>query len=101
VTKKSTSEPNKCKGVVDLFYGNGVVHLEFVPHGQIANGQIYLEVMNQLREAKRRKRPEGWRNKTWMLYHENATAHTSLVSEFLAKYETTVAPQQPYSRFGP
>jgi transposase len=54
--------------------------------------------MKQLREAERRKRPEGLRNKTWMLHHDNAPAHTSiLVSEFLAKYETTVVSQPPYS----
>jgi transposase len=53
--------------------------------------------MKSLREAERRKRPEGWRNKTWMLHEDSAHAHMSLVSEFLAKYETTVVPQLPYS----
>jgi hypothetical protein len=53
--------------------------------------------MKWLREAERRKRPEGRRNKTWMLHHDNAPAHTSLVSEFLVKYETTVVPQLSYS----
>jgi hypothetical protein len=53
-----------------------------------------LEVMKRLREAERRKTPE-WRNKTWMLHHNNATAHTSLlVREFLAKHETTVVPKR-------
>jgi hypothetical protein len=50
--------------------------------------------MKHLREAGRRKRPEGWTNKTWMLHYDNAPAHTSLlISEFLAKYETTAVPQ--------
>jgi transposase len=54
--------------------------------------------MRRLREAERRKRPEGWRNKTWMLHHDKAPAHTSLlVHEFLAKHEMTVIPQPPYS----
>jgi transposase len=54
--------------------------------------------MKRLREAERRKRPEGWRKKTWMLHHDNAPAHTSpLVREFLAKHETTVVAQPPYS----
>jgi transposase len=51
-----------------------------------------------LREAKRRKRPEGWRNNTWMLHHNSAPAQTSLlIREFLAKHKTTVVPQPPYS----
>jgi hypothetical protein len=53
--------------------------------------------MKHLREAERRKWPVGWRNKTWMLHHDNAPAHTSLlVCEFLAKHETVV-PQPTYS----
>jgi hypothetical protein len=33
-----------------------------------------------------------------MLHHDNAPAHTSLfIREFLAKHETTVIPQPPYS----
>jgi transposase len=42
--------------------------------------------------------PEGWRNKTWMLHHDHGPAHMSLlVCEFLAKHETTVFPQPPYT----
>jgi len=46
----------------------------------------------------RRKRPEAWTNNTWMLHHDNAPAHTSLlIREFLTKHETTVVSQPPYS----
>ena len=39
-----------------------------------------------------------WTNKTWMLHHDNAPPHASLlIREFLAKQETTVVPQPPYS----
>jgi hypothetical protein len=48
------------------------------------------------KEAEGRKRPESWGNKTWMLHHDNASAHTSLlVSEFLTEHETTGVPQSP------
>ena len=44
------------------------------------------------------KRPEAWTNKTWTLHHDNAPAHASLlIREFLAKQETIVVPQPPYS----
>jgi hypothetical protein len=47
---------------------------------------VLLEVMKCLREAERRKRPEGWRNKTWMLHHNNTPAHTSLlIREFFGE----------------
>ena len=52
----------------------------------------------RLREAVRRKRPEAWTNKTWMLHHDNAPAHASLlIREFLAKQDAIVVPQPPYS----
>jgi len=55
-------------------------------------------VMKRFREAVRRKRPEAWTNKTWMLHHDNAPAHASLlIREFLAKQDTIVVPQPPYS----
>jgi hypothetical protein len=58
--------------------------------------------MKRLREAGRRKRPEGWRNKTWMLHRDNAPAHTLLlITECLEKYKMTVVPQPPYSTFDP
>jgi len=54
--------------------------------------------MKRLREAVRRKRPEAWTNKTWMLHHDNVPAHASLlIREFLAKQDKIVVPQSPYS----
>jgi hypothetical protein len=43
---------------------------------QTVNGQFYLAVMKHLGEAERRKRLEGWRNKTWMMHQDNWPDHT-------------------------
>jgi hypothetical protein len=96
-TKKSTSESLKREGDVDsFFYWKGIVHHEFVPRGETVNKEFYLKVMKRLSEAVRRKRPEAWTNKTWMLHHDNAPPQASLfIREFLAKQETTVMPQHP------
>jgi len=56
-----------------------------------------------LREAVRRKRPEAWTNKSWMLHHDKAPAHVSLlIHEFLTKHETddSCTPAAFLSRFG-
>jgi len=46
----------------------------------------------------RRKRPELWENQTWMLHHDNAPAHTSLlICSYLAKHQTSIAPHPTYS----
>ena len=98
-TKKSTSLSLKCEGDVDSFFDwKGIVHHEFVPRGEAVNKEFYLKVMKRLREAVGRKRPETGTNKTWMLHHDNAPPHASLlILEFLANQETIVVPQPPYS----
>ena len=81
-----------------FFYSEGVVHYEFLSQGRTVNKEYYLEVMQRLREAVRKKRPDAWRENQWMLQHDNAPAHSSfLVRDFLAKHATTVLPQSPYS----
>ncbi|UYV68238.1 hypothetical protein LAZ67_5003570 [Cordylochernes scorpioides] len=76
----------------------GVVHHEFLPQSRTVNKEYYLQVMRNLREAIRQKRPDLWKNKNWLLRHDNAPAHTSLlVRAFLAKNNTLMMPQPPYS----
>ncbi|UYV66949.1 hypothetical protein LAZ67_4003429 [Cordylochernes scorpioides] len=76
----------------------GVVHHEFLPQGRTVNKEYYLQVMRNLREAIRQKCPDLWKNKNWLLHHDNAPAHTSLlVRDFLAKNNTLMMPQPPYS----
>ena len=103
-TKKSTSESFKCEGDVDsfFFYWKAIVHNEFVPCVETVNKEFYLKVMKRWREAVRRKRPEVWTNKTWMVHRDNAPAHASLlIREFLVKQETIVVPQPPTLQIWP
>jgi len=81
-----------------FFDWQGIIHHEFVPHGQTVNKEFYVAVLKRLREAVRRKRPQLWMNQSWVLHHDNAPAHLLfLVRNFLAKNEMTVVPQSPYS----
>ena len=61
-------------------------------------GKFYCEVLRRMRENVRRKRPEMWKNGDWLLHHDNAPAHTSLiVREFLTKNNMTTVPHSAYS----
>ena len=54
--------------------------------------------MRNLREAIQQKRPDLWKNKNWLLHHDNVPAHTSLlVREYLAKNNGIILTQTPYS----
>jgi len=45
-----------------------------------------------------RKWPEMWKNGDWLLHHDNAPAHTSLVvREFLTKNNVSTVPHPAYS----
>jgi hypothetical protein len=50
------------------------------------------------REKVRRHRPQLWQEQTWLLQHDNAPSHTSvLTQQFLAKNKIAVIPHPPYS----
>jgi len=69
-----------------------------VPRGETVNKEFCVNVLKHLRVSVRRKRPEAWTNNTWMLHHDNAPAHASLLfCEFLTKHEMTVVLQPPHS----
>ncbi|UYV73875.1 hypothetical protein LAZ67_11001236 [Cordylochernes scorpioides] len=97
--KKARQVRSIVKVLLTVFFDcRGVVHHEFLPQGRTVNKEYYLQVMRNLREAIRQKRPDLWKNKNWLLHHDNAPAHTSLlVRDFLAKNNTLMMPQPPYS----
>lgn len=41
--------------------------------------EYYLEVLKRLHECVRRRRPEFWKNNSWILRHDNATSHSACV----------------------
>ncbi|UYV71894.1 hypothetical protein LAZ67_9000961 [Cordylochernes scorpioides] len=93
--KKARQVRSKVKVLLTVFFDcRGVVHQEFFPQGRTVNKEYYLQVMRNLREAIRQKRPDLWKNKNWLLHHDNAPAHTSLlVRDFLAKNNTLMMPR--------
>jgi len=42
-----------------FFDSEDVVHYEFLPQGQTVNKKYYLEVVQRLREAVRKRRPDA------------------------------------------
>jgi transposase len=60
--------------------------------------EFCVAVLKRLREAVRRKMLQLWTKQSGVLHRDNAPAHSSfIVRNFLAKTETTVVPQPPYS----
>ena len=84
--------------LISFFDQKVIVHKEFVPPGQRVNAALYVEVLKRLRENARRKRPDQWRNNTWLLHHDYAPPHAALLTRrFLTDNNMTMVPHPPYS----
>ena len=97
--KKARQVRSNIKSMLICFFDQkGIVHKEFVPPGQTVNAAFYVEVLKRLKENVRMKRPDQWRNNTWLLHHDNAPAHAALLTlRFLTDNNITVVPHSPYS----
>jgi histone-lysine N-methyltransferase SETMAR len=97
--KKARQVSSHFKVMLTVFFDSeGFVHYKFLPQGRTVNKEYYLEVMQSLCEAARKKRPDAWRENRWIPQHDNAPLHSSLpVRDFFAEHATTVLPHPPYS----
>jgi hypothetical protein len=84
--------------LIVFFDIKGIVRKEFVLVCQTVNSAYFCDVLRRLRENLRRFRPEIWRQKNWLLHHDNAPSHTSFFSRhFSDKNNMSVVPCPPYS----
>ncbi|KAJ4444572.1 hypothetical protein ANN_06367 [Periplaneta americana] len=75
-----------------------LIHFDFIPEVRTVSKEAYVAILRGFRDAVRRRRPNLWQGQNWVLHHNNAPAHRSLlVSEFLAQHKIPVLPQPPYS----
>jgi len=69
-----------------------------VPEGQNVNQVYNKNVLTTLPERVRRRRPDMWKNASWILHHDNAPAHKALsVKRYWAKNNIPVMEHPLYS----
>jgi hypothetical protein len=66
----------KCKGAVQH---------DFLPHGQTLNKEYYLEAMKIYVKGSKKKKAQFTKREKWMLHHDNAVTHSSLICEYLTR----------------
>ena len=72
--------------------------LLYASKGQTITNEYYGDVLQCLRDAVRHQRLELWSTDNWYLHHDNPPAHSlHLTQTFLAKNQTPVVCQAPYS----
>jgi transposase len=97
--KKARQVKSNIKTMLIVFFNiDGLVHHEFIPTGQTVNKEFYKTVLQRLRNAVHRHRPEKWRSGNSILHHDNAPAHRAVTTnKFLAKHNILSHPQPPCS----
>jgi len=97
--KNGRANPNVKKAMMIVFSDiRRIVHVDWVPEGQTVNQVYYKEVLTNLHEWVRRRRPEMWKNGSWVLRQDSAPAHNALsVKKFLTKRKITVSEHPPFS----
>ena len=77
-----------------IFDSTGMIYLHWVPTGQIANEEYYVEVLREFSKRFRRKRSALFKSG----HQDNAPVHNSiLVTDYLTKMGVKTVPQPPYS----
>ncbi len=96
---KNVSLAAKGNGDSSFFYIHGVVMMEWVPYHCKVNADFYVKTLRKLREHIRKKRPELWDTKSFVVHYDNAPSHRAqLVEKFLKKKnDMFVIPRAPYS----
>jgi hypothetical protein len=61
--------------LICFFSISGIIHFEFVPKGTTVNQTFYVEVLKMFIYDVRRKRRELWRDRSFVLHHDNAQAY--------------------------
>jgi len=76
--------------MIVFFEIQDIVHVDWVPEGQTVNQVYYKEFLTNLHERVRR-RPEMWKNGSWVLHQDDKPAHNALsVRTFLMKQITVL-----------
>ena len=96
-SRRVKTEKSATSSAIVFFDCNGLPY-EFLPQGINVKKEYFLEVLRRLHEAIRQERLELRKNQSWILHHDNAPSHTSmLVREFFAKNKIVIMPLPSYS----
>ena len=87
--KKARMQNSQVKVMLTTFFDHqGMVHHEYVPHGEAVNRHFHKEVMTRLMAKIRRKRRELWPSNTWILHHDNAPSTCSPQCQAVPGHQT-------------
>jgi hypothetical protein len=76
----------------------GNIHFELVTEVTAVSQTFYVELLKSLIDAVKGKRGELWKDRSFILHHDNAPAYSSFrKSQFLAGRNISATDHPPYS----
>ncbi|XP_048252672.1 histone-lysine N-methyltransferase SETMAR-like [Haliotis rufescens] len=79
-TKKFKATRSTKKVLMTIFWDSkGVIHIDYLPHGTIMNGEYYAKLLKQVRQSIKVKR-RGKIRRGILLHQDNTPVHTSHVA---------------------
>ena len=86
--------------MIPIFDSTGMIYIDWVPTGQTANKEYYIEVLRDFWKRFGRKRPALFKSGRWHFHQDNAPVHDSiLVTDYLTKMGINTVRQPPYSPY--
>ncbi len=83
---------------VIFFYRYGLVYRWFIPRGQGIDRHVYLDILDHLHDAVRRRRPQVWRAGRWGVLHNGAPTHRANdMQNWFHQHRILQIPHPPYS----
>ena len=75
-----------------------MIYMQMVSTGETVNKEYYVEVLRELRNRFRQKRPAVFKSAQWHFHQDNTPVHNStLVTDYLTKMGIKIVPQPPFS----
>ncbi len=82
--------------LVAFFDKEGLIHKEFLLENTTMNAELYLNIVQHVREQICRVRPEFWANNSWLFYQDNTPVHFAFkICDFFAQNQVNVL-DHPY-----
>lgn len=76
----------------------GVVMMEWLQPKQTIDSEQYIKTLAKLKECIRQKRPQMWKDKSFLIHHDNASPHSSFMTQQkINKWGLTQLPHPPNS----
>ncbi len=100
---KRPKKPQRVDGLkkvmMTLFFDcKGIILIDFLRPRDTIDSPQYCETLRKLKEALRRKRPELWKDRSFLLHHDNASPHTSdYTMKFIKKWNFNLLEHPPNS----